>query len=197
MSQFQNFKPSYPLNKRYQKPVAYFCMEYGMDQALKIYSGGLGYLAGSHMRSAFTLQQNLVGIGILWKYGYYDQARGKDKSMEAQFIEKNYSYLEDTGIIFDIMVNKHPVKVKAFYLAPEIFGTAPLFLLSTDLPENDWLAQTICHRLYDSNVSTKIAQCMLLGVGGAKLLDIIGFQPEVYHMNEAHALPAAFYLYQK
>ena len=161
MSQFQNFKPSYPLNKRYQRSVAYFCMEYGIDQALKIYSGGLGYLAGSHMRSAFTLQQNLVGIGILWKYGYYDQARGKDKSMEAQFIEKNYSYLEDTGIVFDIMVNKHPVKVKAFYLAPEIFGTAPIFLLSTDLPENDWLAQTICHRLYDSNVSTKIAQCML------------------------------------
>ena len=197
MTSFEHFKHPYPIDKAYQKRTAYFCMEFGIDQALKIYSGGLGYLAGSHMRSAYELRQNMIGIGILWKYGYYDQVRQGDKSMNAQFIEKNYSFLQDTGIVFSIKVDGHDVKVKAYYLAPEVFGTAPLFLLSTDLPENDWLAQTICHRLYDSNVSAKVAQYMLLGLGGAKLLDIIGYQPEVYHMNEAHALPAAFHLYHK
>jgi starch phosphorylase len=78
-----------------------------------------------------------------------------------------------------------------------VFGSAPLFFLSTDLPENDYLARTICHRLYDSNTEAKIAASVLLGVGGGKLLDLIGFQPETYHLNEAHALPLAFYLFQK
>ncbi|MEL6866263.1 MAG: alpha-glucan family phosphorylase [Bacteroidota bacterium] len=197
MTTFKNFRHPYKVDERFSKRTAYFCMEFGIDQALKIYSGGLGYLAGSHMRSAYELRQGLIGIGILWKYGYYDQVRQGDKSMDSRFIEKNYSFLEDTGITFDIQVDRHPVKVKAWYLAPEVFGTAPIFLLSTDLPENDWLAQTISHRLYDSNVATKVAQYMLLGLGGAKLLDIIGYDPEVYHLNEAHALPAAFYLYKK
>ena len=70
------------------------------------------------------------------------------------------------------------------------------FLLSTDLPENDYLAQTITHRLYDSNTATKIAQYILLGIGGAKLIDLLGFEPEVYHLNEAHAAPAIFHLYK-
>ncbi len=197
MASFEQFKHPYPVNPDYEKRVAYFCMEYGIDQALKIYAGGLGYLAGSHMRSAYELRQNLIGIGILWKFGYYDQVRQPDKSMTAQFIEKQYSFLQDTGIVFTIKVDGHDVKVKAFYLPPSIFGTAPLFLLSTDLPENDWLAQSISHRLYDSNVSAKVAQYILLGLGGAKLLDIIGYDADIYHMNEAHALPAAFYLYDK
>lgn len=197
MKAFNNFSHPYPYNPLYQKRVAYFCMEFGIDQALKIYSGGLGYLAGSHMRSAYELRQNMIGIGILWKYGYYDQMRSKDQTMDAQFIEKQYSFLEETGIQFDILVNDHPVQVKALYLAPETFGTAPMFFLSTDVPENDHLAKTITHRLYDSNVDTKIAQCILLGIGGAKLLDILNYNPDVYHLNEAHALPAAFYLYSK
>jgi len=117
--------------------------------------------------------------------------------MDVLFQEKLYSFLEDTGITFEIEINEHPVKVKAWYLRPEIFGTAPIFLLSTDLPENDYLAQTTCHRLYDSNVATRIAQYILLGHGGAKLLDLLGWEPDYYHMNEAHALPAAFYLYDK
>ncbi|MEM1324037.1 MAG: alpha-glucan family phosphorylase [Bacteroidota bacterium] len=197
MNNFNNFEHPYPYNPLYKKRGAYFCMEFGIDQALKIYSGGLGYLAGSHMRSAYELRQNMVGIGMLWKYGYYDQVREGDKSMKAHFIEKDYSFLQDTGITFDIEINRHPVKVKAWYLAPEVFGTAPIFLLSTDLPENDWLARTITHRLYDSNIETKVAQCVLLGVGGAKLLDLLNYNPEFYHLNEAHALPAAFYLYKK
>lgn len=194
---FRHFKVPYQFAESYSKKAAYFSMEFATHQPLKIYSGGLGFLAGSHLRSAYELKQNLVGIGILWKYGYYDQARNQDQTLQVTWMEKQYSFLKDTGIKFQITVHEHPVWVKAWYLDPEIFKTAPLFLLSTDLPENDYVSQTISHRLYDANVATKVAQFILLGVGGAKLLDEINFNAERYHLNEAHGLSAAFYLYNK
>jgi starch phosphorylase len=194
---FKDFKVPYPIDERYSKRVAYFSMEFAIHQPLKIYSGGLGFLSGSHLRSAYELKQNLVGVGILWKYGYYDQARNQDQTLQVTWMEKQYSFLEDTGIKYQITVHEHPVWVKVFYLNPRTFNSAPLFLLTTDIPENDYVSQTICHRLYDANVATKVAQFILLGVGGAKLLDELGFKPEVYHLNEAHGLSAAFYLYKK
>ncbi|MCH5597894.1 alpha-glucan family phosphorylase [Niabella ginsengisoli] len=194
---FENFKVPYEIDNTYAKKVAYFSMEFATHQPLKIYSGGLGFLSGSHLRSAYELGQNLIGIGILWKYGYYDQERNQDQTLDVAWNEKNCSFLEDTGIKFQIDVHDHPVWVKAWYLKPETFKTAPLFLLSTDLPENDYVSQTITHKLYDSNVAAKVAQFILLGVGGAKLVDILNFNPDVYHLNEAHGLSAAFYLYRK
>jgi starch phosphorylase len=194
---FRSFQVPYPIDDRFKKRVAYFSMEFAIHQPLKIYSGGLGFLAGSHMRSGFELRQNLVGIGILWKYGYYDQARNQDQTLQVTWMEKIYSFLEDTGIKFEITVHEHPVWVKVLYLPPNVFQSAPMFLMTTDIPENDYVSQTITHRLYDANVATKVAQFILLGVGGAKLLDEIGFKPEVYHLNEAHGLSAAFYLYNK
>ena len=197
MSLPERFTHPFALDPKYRKSVAYFSMEFAIAQPLRIYSGGLGFLAGSHMRSAYELRQNMIGIGILWKYGYYDQIRKGDQSMDVLFQEKHYSFLEDTGIKFRITLNKHPVSVKVWYLPPEVFRSAPLFLLSTDLPENDYLAQSTCHKLYDADPSAKVAQSILLGVGGARLLDELGHEPEVYHLNEAHALSSAFYLYQK
>ncbi|MBO9202739.1 MULTISPECIES: alpha-glucan family phosphorylase [Niastella] len=194
---FTNFKVPYQIEGKYSKRVAYFSMEYAVHQPLKIYSGGLGFLSGSHLRSAYELQQNMVGIGILWKYGYYDQARNQDHTLQVTWLEKYYHFLEDTGIKFQITIHDHLVWVKAYYLNPETFKTAPLFFLSTDLPENDHVSQTITHRLYDANVATKVAQFILLGVGGAKLMDEIGFNPELYHLNEAHAVSSVFYLYKK
>ena len=194
---FKNYKIPYPVASEYKKPISYFSMEFAVHQPLKIYSGGLGYLSGSHLRSAYELRQNLIGIGILWKYGYYDQSRNQDQTLQIQWNEKLYSYLEDTGIKFQIEIHGHPVWVKAWYLNPETFKSAPLFLLSTDVPENDYISQTISHRLYDANVATKVAQFILLGVGGAKLIDELNFKPELYHLNEAHAVSAAFYLHKK
>jgi starch phosphorylase len=187
----------YAFDDRFSKPVAYFSMEFAIDQALKIYSGGLGFLAGSHLRSAYELRQNFIGIGVLWKYGYYDQERNRDGTMKVSFIEKDYSFLVDTGIRFTITIHNHVVHVKAMLLKPEVFHTAPLFLLSTDVPENDHLAQTICDRLYDAHESARIAQSSLLGYGGAKLLDILGRDTDTYHLNEGHALPVYFYLWDK
>ena len=194
---FRNFKLPYPVDERYGKRVAYFSMEYAIHQPLKIYSGGLGFLSGSHLRSAYELRQHLVAVGILWKYGYYDQARNQDQTLQVTWMEKIYSFLEDTGIQFEITIHEHPVQVKVMYLPPHVFNSTPLFLMTTDIPENDYISQTITHRLYDANVATKVAQFILLGVGGARLLDEIGFKPEVYHLNEAHGVSAAFYLYQK
>lgn len=194
---FRNYHVPYQLSDEYSKKAAYFSMEFAIHQPLKIYSGGLGFLSGSHLRSAYELRQNMIGIGILWKYGYYDQARNQDQTLQPMWMEKIYPFLEDTGIKFQINIHDAPVWVKAFYLNPETFKSAPLFLLSTDLPENDYVSQTISHRLYDANVSTKLAQFILLGIGGAKLIDELNFNPDVYHLNEAHGISAAFYLLNK
>jgi starch phosphorylase len=184
----------YTIDPKFEKSVAYFSMEFAIDQTLKTYSGGLGFLAGSHMRSAYELKQNLVGIGILWTYGYYNQTRGEDREMAVQRRRNVYHFLEDPGIEFEITVHSHPVWVKAYYLPAETFGCAPMFFLTTDIDKNDPMSRSISMRLYDSDFLTRIAQYIVLGIGGAKLLDVIGCRPDAYHLNEAHALSAAFHL---
>jgi glycogen phosphorylase len=192
-----SFTHPYIINPAFKKKVAYFCMEFGIHQPLKTYAGGLGFLAGSHMRSAYELQQNIVGISILWKYGYYNQVRKQDQTMDVLFEEKNYGFLQKTGIKFTINISKHEVWVTAYYLPPQVFNTAPIFFLTTDLPENDYLAKTISHKLYDANPETKIASAILLGGGSVKLLEALNWQPDIYHLNESHALPLVFYLYNQ
>ncbi|RZJ78947.1 MAG: alpha-glucan family phosphorylase [Flavobacterium sp.] len=187
----------YTPDPQYHTSVAYFSMEFAIDQSLPIYSGGLGFLAGSHLRSAYELKQNLIGIGILWKYGYYDQCRNEDGTMRVEFNAKQHPFLEDTGIIFQVPIKNTLVNVKAFLLKPETFGSAPLYLLSTDLPENDDFGKSITNRLYDAHLKTKIAQSVLLGIGGGILLDQLGIVPDRYHLNEGHAIPLSFYLYTK
>jgi glycogen phosphorylase len=191
------FAHRYEIEPRFSKSVAYFSCEFAIDQSFKIYSGGLGFLAGSHMRSAADMRQNLVGIGILWTYGYYNQVRGEDGELAVQFRKLSYSFLQDTGIRYTVTVHGHPVWVKALYLPGEVFGTAPMFFLTTDIEENDDLSRAITHKLYDNDSMRRIAQYIILGVGGAKLLDELGVEPDVYHLNEAHGLSAAFHLYKK
>jgi starch phosphorylase len=188
---------THSIEEPFKKKVAYFSMEFAIAQCLKTYAGGLGYLAGSHMRSAYDLKQNLIGIGILWKYGYYDQIRKADNGMTVLFQEKQYSFLEETRIVVPVYVNRHQVLVKAWYLAPETFGTCPVYFLSTDIPENDYLARTITHKLYDSDSSARIAQNIVLGLGGMKVLEKVASDAQVFHLNEAHALPLVFHMYEK
>lgn len=196
MKQDCRWEHPYTPAPEYSKRVAYFSMEFGIDPALKNYSGGLGYLAGSHMRSAYDLKQNMIGIGMLWKLGYYEQIRDQDNKMRVLFRERCYSFLEETDLIFPVVINGHDVKVQAYYLPPEVFGTVPLYLLTTDREEhNDYLGQTVTHRLYDHDISARIAQSIVLGRGGAKVVEALG-GADLYHMNEAHALPLAFKLYE-
>lgn len=187
----------FQINPAYTTSVAYFSMEFAIHQPLKTYSGGLGFLSGSHMRSAGAMGQNLVGIGMLWKYGYYDQNRNEDLTMRVDYTAKYYSFFEDTGIIVTVPVFGKDVYVKAYLLKPETFDTVPMYFLSTDIPENDYLSQTICHHLYDPNEETRVAQSIILGIGGGKVLDALQRTIDIYHINEGHALPIAFHLYDK
>jgi len=179
---------------KYKKKVAYFSMEFGIDQAFNIYSGGLGFLAGSHMRSGLELKQNMIGIGMLWKYGYYDQARNDDQTLRTEYNEKHFDFLEDTGIEVTIKLHDNPnVKVRAYVLKPEVFGTVPMYFLSTDVEGNDHLSRTITNHLYDQNPVTRISQSIVLGIAGAKVVEALG-GADTYHLNEGHALPAFYYL---
>ncbi len=188
---------NFSIDPKYSKKTAYFSMEFAIHQALKIYSGGLGFLSGSHMRSAHDLKQNMVGVGILWSYGYYDQSRNEDNTMSVVYRRKSYSFLDETGIIVKVRISGADVFVKAYLLKPEIFGTVPIYLLTTDIPENDYLGRTITHKLYEAHEETRIAQEIVLGIGGAKVLEEANIEPEIYHLNEGHALPVAFHLYSK
>lgn len=191
------FSHQYEIDPKFSKSAVYFSCEFAIDQSFKIYSGGLGFLAGSHMRSAAELKQNFAGIGILWTYGYYNQVRGEDGELAVQFRKQSYSFLQDTGIRYIVSVHGHPVWVKALYLPGDICGTVPMFFLTTDIDENDDLSRAITHRLYDNDPLRRVAQYIILGVGGAKLLDELGVDPDVWHLNEAHGLSAAFHLYKK
>lgn len=188
------FSHHYPIASDYAKSVVYLSCEFAIDQSFKIYSGGLGFLAGSHMRSAADLKQNLCGVGILWTYGYYNQARGEDRELAVQFRRKEYAFLQDTGIRFTVEVHGHPVWVKAVFLPGDVFGTVPMFFLTTDIDENDALSRAITHRLYDQDHLRRIAQYIILGAGGARLMEELGVEPDIWHLNEAHGLSAAFQL---
>jgi len=188
---------SYDIASKYSTSVAYFSMEFAVDQALKIYSGGLGFLAGSHMRSAYDLKQNMIGVGMLWSYGYYDQMRNEDRTLKPTFTRKFSYFLEELPVQVSVKINHREVFVKAFFLHPEVFGTAPMILLSTDIDENDYLSRTITHKLYDGNEKTRIAQEIVLGIGGVKVLDAINQKIDIYHMNEGHALPMVYELYNR
>ncbi|MFA6989425.1 MAG: alpha-glucan family phosphorylase [Candidatus Gastranaerophilaceae bacterium] len=174
--------------------VAYFSMEMAIDQSLSIYSGGLGFLAGSHMLSAGYLGLPMVGVTMLWTYGYYDQRIDNSGNVEIGYARKHYDFLTDTGIMVDVTVFGQNVKVKAFKLEPELFGTCPIYLLSTDIPENSEEMRKITHKLYDSDERIRISQEIILGIAGVRVLKAAGCNFDVIHMNEGHALPAAFEL---
>lgn len=187
----------YTPDPKFSKRAAYFSMEFGIDHIFRIYSGGLGYLAGSHMRSAYELKQNMIGIGMLWKFGYYEQIRDQQSMMKSQYRERFYTFLEETDLQVEIQINGNPVRVHVWYLDPKVFNTVPMYFLTTDREgDNDYLSRTITNRLYDSNAATRVAQSIVLGVAGAKVVEALG-GADIYHMNEAHALPLAYHLYQQ
>jgi len=171
--------------------VAYFCMEYGLSNDFKAYAGGLGILAGDYMKGAKDYEYPIVGIGIKWKQGYTDQMI--DKNGQPYDTYHNYNYddiLEDTGVTVNVMIRKRNVACKVWKLSA--FGNADLYLLDTDVPGNEdaW----ITGQLYGWFGEERIAQEMVLGIGGVRALRLLGIPVEVYHFNEGHALFAGFEL---
>ena len=170
--------------------VAYFCMEYGLDTSFKIYSGGLGILAGDYLKGAKDYNFPMVGIGIKWKQGYTDQRIGEDGKPYDCYHNYVYDFLKDTGVKVKVRIRERDVYCKVWLC--EEFGNAPLYLLDTDLPEN---ADTwITGQLYGWFGEERIAQEMVLGIGGVRALRALGIDIDCYHFNEGHAVFAAFEL---
>lgn len=192
----EKFRPIYEIDPAFGKSAVYFSMEFAIDQSFKIYSGGLGFLAGSHMRSSAAMRQNFCGIGIFWTCGYYNQTRGDGREMAVQFRRKHPAFLRETGIEFTLRIFDQDVIVRALYLPGDVFGTVPMFFLTTDVEGNSAFGRNITQRLYDHDHNVRIAQYMVLGRGGARLLEELGVQPDVYHLNEAHGLSALFRFYE-
>ena len=174
--------------------VAYFSMEIAIDQSLATYSGGLGFLAGSHMQSAGYLQMPMVGVTMLWSYGYYDQRIDQNGNVEVAYIRKHYDFLTDLNVSTTVKVFGEDVIVKAYKVEGNLFGTCPIYLLTTDVEGNSEWSRKISHKLYDGDEKIRVAQETVLGIGGVRILQAVGYNFDVIHLNEGHALPAAFEL---
>lgn len=172
--------------------VAYFCMEYGLESSLKLYAGGLGILAGDYMKAAKDINMPLIGIGIKWKQGYGDQHIDNEGKAYDSYYNYNYDFLEDIGIKVTVKIRNRDVVCKVW--KTEKFRNNPLYLLDTDIPENNGEDRWITGQLYGWFKEERIAQEIVLGVGGVKLLRELGFKIYVYHFNEGHAVLAALEL---
>lgn len=165
--------------------IAYFSMEFGLHEELHTYAGGLGILAGDHLKGARDLGLPLVGIGILWRQGYTTQLIGEQGWPYDTYPKFRYDFLEDTGVVIRVHIRGRDVAVKAW--KAERHGNAPLYLLDTGLPENDYTDQFITAQLYGGHGEDRVAQEMVLGIGGIRVMLALGLKPEVFHFNEGHA----------
>ncbi|BAS27795.1 alpha-glucan family phosphorylase [Limnochorda pilosa] len=171
--------------------VAYFCMEYGLHEDFPLYAGGLGILAGDHLKAAGDAGLPLVGLGLLWRQGYTRQIIEGGRPVDAYPLNDHmYRRLQDTGLTVTVPIRRREVKARAWLL--DAFGNAPLYLLDTNLPENE--DRWITGQLYGWFGEERVAQEMILGIGGVRLLRAMGFEPDVYHFNEGHAVLAGIEL---
>ena len=172
--------------------VAYFSMEIAVDGTLHTYSGGLGFLAGSHMLSAGQLNLPMIGVTILWSTGYGEQQISDSNQVELVYQKRDYPFLKDTGIVVEVQIFGEPVKVRALKLERDTFGSVPIYFLTADIPENDEKHRQLTHVLYDSEQKTRIAQEIILGQAGYRVLQAAEEKVDLIHINEGHALPVLF-----
>ncbi len=176
----------------WQHPLAYFCLEFGIHEALRIYSGGLGILAGDHLKSASDLDLPLLGVGLFYRKGYLRQ--GLDQSGQQVAIDEEYDPL-DLPLTAVLGPDGEPVRMKVNLPGRELVlqawradvGRIPLYLLDADLPENRPDDRALTHRLYGGDSEMRLLQEILIGKGGVRLLDALGIEPAVFHLNEGHA----------
>ena len=184
------FSKTYPNNKN--DLIAYFSAEYGLDEIMQIYSGGLGILSGDHLKSASDLGIPLVAVGMLYKNGYFHQKINAYGEQETEFRKIDISSLpikevkdnNNQEIIIDINLPMSTLFLKVWKVN---VGRVNLYLLDSDIEQNEEENRDITSTLYGGNQETRIKQEMVLGMAGAKLLKVIGLKPTVYHMNEGHS----------
>ncbi|OGZ59613.1 MAG: hypothetical protein A3B96_04420 [Candidatus Spechtbacteria bacterium RIFCSPHIGHO2_02_FULL_43_15b] len=181
--------------------VAYFTPEVALDDELHTYSGGLGVVAGDFLRSAQKLGLPVVGVTILPRQGYYDQYITRQNTMGIRYMNRYYDgILENTGVTFVIKICGAPVHIKVWRLKEGMYGSSPVLFLDTDIEENDELSRKNTMQLYGgsreqgSNMERRIAQSMVLGIGGVEALRRLGIKVKLYHLNESHSAFAGLYL---
>jgi starch phosphorylase len=157
-------------------------MEYGLHESFPIYAGGLGILAGDYIKAAHDLQLPLVAVGLLWERGYCVQRIGADGRPYEEYPAYDTGFLADTGVRVRVRVRGREIPVRVW--VTERHGHVPLYLLEPLRREDRW----ITHRLYESGTDTRIAQEMLLGIGGLRALGWLGLDVRTYHFNEGHAV---------
>src|SRR3954468_21232546 len=162
--------------------VAYFCMEYGIHEEFPIYAGGLGVLAGDFVKSAADLNVPVVGIGILWRQGYVTQKIGPDGMPTDEYPVNNPEFLDDTGVRVRVRILSSEVELRVWKV--NRYKIAPLFLLDTVEFNDHWINQ----RLYDPRPDCRLAQEMVLGIGGVRALRKLGIEVDRFHFNEGHAV---------
>ncbi|MEZ4402647.1 MAG: alpha-glucan family phosphorylase [Kofleriaceae bacterium] len=171
--------------------VAYFCMEYGLDARFTIYSGGLGILAGDHMKSASDLRLPVIGIGLLWDHGYVDQRLDEHGQPVDRYLATDRAHLEEVSLPpfgVEVTVRGETVPLIAWRVTRYLEGE--LYLLEPAKPEHRWITA----RLYGGGSDDRLAQEIVLGVGGVRLLAAMGKRPDVFHWNEGHAVFAGLEL---
>ncbi len=172
--------------------IAYFCMEYGLDPCLPIYSGGLGVLAGDHLKSASDLGLPLVAVGLLYRNGYFHQNIDADGRQQHIYPEHDFSRLPirpaagHTGraVMVSIPFGDRELHLQVWIA---LVGRVPLLLLDTDVPQNDSADRPITSMLYTPGREMRLAQELVLGLGGARALEALGIEPAIWHMNEGHS----------
>lgn len=172
--------------------VAYFCMEYGINQVVKIYSGGLGMLAGDYMKEASDSNVNMCGVGFLYRYGYFKQTLSMDGQQIAKYDAQNFNSLPVERVLDE---NGQPMVVDVPYMNYQVHayvwtmnvGRIKLYLLDTDNDMNSEFDRPITHALYGGDNENRLKQEILLGIGGILTLKKLGIKKEIYHCNEGHA----------
>ena len=172
--------------------VAYFCMEYGINQVVKIYSGGLGMLAGDYMKEASDSNVNMCGVGFLYRYGYFKQTLSMDGQQIAQYDAQNFNSLPVERVLDE---NGQPMVVDVPYMNYQVHayvwvmnvGRIKLYLLDTDNELNSEFDKPITHALYGGDNENRLKQEILLGIGGMLTLKKLGIKKDIYHCNEGHA----------
>lgn len=172
--------------------VAYFCMEYGINQVVKIYSGGLGMLAGDYMKEASDSNVNMCGVGFLYRYGYFKQTLSMDGQQIAKYDAQNFNslpverVLDENGQPMVVDVPYMNYQVHAYVWAMNV-GRIKLYLLDTDNDLNSEFDRPITHALYGGDNENRLKQEILLGIGGILTLKKLGIKKDIYHCNEGHA----------
>lgn len=179
-------------NERTEPSVAYFCMEYGLDTSLKIYSGGLGILAGDYLKETSDMNVNLVAVGLLYRYGYFTQRLTPQGNQVADYTAQDFlkipaePVIGEDGVWKSVSMNL-PGRTLYARIWKVAVGRTDLYLLDTDYEANSAEDRSVTHQLYGGNHENRLKQEILLGIGGVRALRTLGLNPTMYHYNEGHA----------